>query len=169
LSTALVCWYRNDLLADLRGQVGAGVALLVHAGRGELRVAQVELGVRVVDAAGQVLLVAAVGEHLAAALAQHDRGAGVLAHRQHAARRDARVLEQVAGHVPVVGAGLRVVQDGPELAQVAGPQQVRDVPHPLPRQHREHARVHFEEFPAQRSPRGNPVGAEQAVFGAVGA
>ncbi len=43
----------------------------------------------------------AVGEHLLAALAHHDRGAGVLAHRQHPAGRDARVL--AAGRGPRTG------------------------------------------------------------------
>ncbi len=78
-STALVSWYRNDLLAeppplamnrnlysvarpvgvqlDLRGQVAAGVLLLPHGQRRELGVPQVQLGVGVVDAAGDVLLV----------------------------------------------------------------------------------------------------------------
>jgi len=79
----------------------------------ELGVAEVQLGVGVVDAARDVLLVPAVGEHVLAALAHHDRGAGVLAHRQHPAGRDARVLEQVTGHVPVVRGGFGVVQDGP--------------------------------------------------------
>jgi hypothetical protein len=67
----------------------------------------------VVDAAGDVLLVPPVGEHVLAALAHDDGGAGVLAHGQHAPGRDARVLEQVAGHVPVVRGGFRVVQDRP--------------------------------------------------------
>jgi hypothetical protein len=57
----------------------------------------------VVHAPGQVLFVAAVGENLAAALAHDDRGAGVLAHRQHPASRDARVGQEIAGDEPVVG------------------------------------------------------------------
>jgi len=123
-STALVSWYRNDLLAEppplamnrnlysspaggvdlhLGRQVAAGVLLFPHGQRRELGVPQVQRGVGVVDAAGDVLLVPPVGEYVLAALAHHDGGAGVLAHGQHAPGRDARVLEQVAGHVPVVG------------------------------------------------------------------
>ena len=99
----LVLPARGRVQLDLRGQVAAGVLLVPHGQRGELGVAQVELGVGVVDAAGDVLLIPPVGEHLLAALAHHDRGPGVLAHRQHPARRDARVLQQVTGHEPVVG------------------------------------------------------------------
>ena len=80
---------------DLRGQVGAGVLLVPHGQRGHLRVAQVELRVRVVDAARQGLLVAAFGEHVLAALAHDDRRAGVLAHR--AARRPPRCSRSSAG------------------------------------------------------------------------
>ena len=97
----------------LGGQVAAGVLLFPHGQRRELGVPQVQRGVGVVDAARDVLLVPPVGEHVLAALAHHDGGAGVLAHGQHPPGRDARVLEQVAGHVPVVRGGLRVVQDGP--------------------------------------------------------
>src|ERR1035441_4872176 len=97
----------------LPGQVAARVLLGEHGQRRELGVPEVQRGVRVVDAARDVFLVAPVGEHVLAAFAHHDGGAGVLAHGQHPAGRDARVLQQVAGHVPVVGAGFRVVQDGP--------------------------------------------------------
>ena len=116
---------------DLGGQVGAGVPLLPHGQRRQLRVAQVQLGVGVVDAAAEMLLILPVGEDLLAALAHHDGGPGVLAHGQHPAGRDARVLQQVRGHETVVAAGLRIIQDGPQLAQVRGPQQVGDVPHAL--------------------------------------
>jgi hypothetical protein len=76
---------------DLGRQVGAGVALVPHGERRELGVAQVQPGVRLVHTLGDGLLVGAVGEHVPAALAHHDRRAGVLAHRQHAAGRDVRV------------------------------------------------------------------------------
>jgi hypothetical protein len=127
----LVSWNRNDLLAalgheqelvllaaggvdlHLGRQVAAGVLLLEHAQRRELGVPQVQGGVGVVDAARDVLLVPAVGQHVLAALAHHDRGPGVLAHGQHAAGRDARVLEQVAGHIAVVRGRFGVIEDGP--------------------------------------------------------
>jgi len=40
-----------------------------------------------------VFFVTPVGEHLLAALAHDDRGAGVLAHRQHASGGDAGILQ----------------------------------------------------------------------------
>ena len=72
---------------DLRGQVGAGVLLVPHGQRRHLRVAQVERRVGVVDALADRALVVARGQHLLAALAHDDRRAGVLAHREDAARR----------------------------------------------------------------------------------
>ena len=136
---------------DLRGQVGARVLLVPHGQRRHLGVAQVQLGVGVVDAAGEVLLVPPVGEDLLAALAHHDRGAGVLAHRQHPARRDVRVLQQVARDVPVVRRRLGVVQDGPQLPQVRGAQQVGDVPERRAAQQRERLRVNFKKVSSERT------------------
>jgi len=146
-----------------------GIPLLPHGQRRELRVPQIQLRVRVMDAVGQVLLVPPVGQHLAAALAHHDRGTGVLAHGQHAAGRDAGVLEQVTRDELVVAAGLGVIQDGAQLAQVTGPQQVGDVPHRLPREHREHARPHLKEFPAERQPPPDPVLRQEPVLRGIGA
>ena len=87
---------------------------------------------------------------LLAALAHHDRRAGVLAHRQDAAGRDAGVLQQVAGDELVVRAGLRVVQDRPQLPQVRGPQQVRDVVHCRGGELREHLGLDLQELPPER-------------------
>jgi len=81
------------------------------------------------DAARDGLLVVAAGQHRLAALADDDRGARVLAHRKHAARRDARVAQQVGGHEPVVRRGLRVVDDGAQLREVRRAQHVLDVVH----------------------------------------
>ena len=69
-------------------------------------------------------------------LGADDGGAGVLAHRQHAAGADVGVLQQVGGHVPVVGAGLGVIDDATQLGQVRGAQvRGRELP-------RMHARRH---------------------------
>ena len=139
---------------DLGGQVGAGVLLLPHGQRGHLRVAQVELGVRVVDAPGQGLLVAALGEHVLPALAHDDRRAGVLAHRQHARRRDVGVLQQVERDELVVGAGLGVVDDAAQLGEVGRAQVVRDVVHRLGGERAQRLRLDLEER--------TPVGLEGA-------
>src|SRR5690606_32500409 len=78
---------------------------------------------------GDRLLVTAPGEDELALLALDDGGAGVLAHREDAAGRDAGVLQQVERHEAVVGRRLGVVDDLPELLEVPGPQVVGDLVH----------------------------------------
>ena len=112
---------------DLRRHVRFGVGLLEHGQRRQLRVAQVALDVGVARPSREGCLVVAVGEDVLALLAHDDGGAGVLAHRQHAARRDIGVLEEVVGHELVVGRGFLVVQDRAELREMARSQQVVDV------------------------------------------
>ena len=122
---------RGRVELDLRRQVGAGVLLLPHRQRGELGVAQVQLGVGVVDAAADRLAVVGAGEHALGLLAHHDRGAGVLAHRQHAAGGDVGVLEQVERDEAVVPRRLGVVDDLAQLGEVRRAQVVADVVHRL--------------------------------------
>ena len=55
--------------------------------------------------------VVAVGPDEPALLAHDDRGAGVLAHRQHAAGRDIGVLQKIIGDELVVRGRLGVVED----------------------------------------------------------
>ena len=52
---------------------------------------------------------------------------------QHAAGGDVGVLQQVERDEAVVGRGLGVVEDGAQLREVAGPQEVGDVAHGLAR------------------------------------
>ena len=101
--------------------------------------------VGVEDAAGDRGLVAAAGEHELALLAHDDRGAGVLAHRQHAAGRDGRVLQQLERDEPVVGRRLGVVEDRAQLREVPGPQEVRDVAHRLGREQGQRLGLDLEE------------------------
>ena len=154
---------------DLRRQVGAGVALLPHGERRHLRVAQVQLGVGVVDPAADGRLVGARRQDVLAALAHDDRGAGVLAHRQHPAGRDVRVLQQVQRHEPVVGRGLRVVEDPPQLREVGRPQEVRDVAHRLEREQPQRLRLDLEERASRRLDGRHALGGDQAVRRLVGA
>ena len=112
---------------DLRRHVVLGVLLLEHGDGRELRIAQVLFQVGVARAFGQRALVRTVGEHQAALLAHDDGGAGVLAHRQHAAGGDVGVLQEVVGDELVVGARLRVVEDVAQLLEVRRAQQVIDV------------------------------------------
>ena len=96
---------------DLRRHVRARVLLLEHGERRELRIAQIALEIRVARALGERRLVVAVGPDQPALLAHDDRGAGVLAHRQHAAGGDIGVLEEIVGDELVVIRGLRVLDD----------------------------------------------------------
>ena len=151
-SSAFVSWNRNVLLAeppplvtkrkwyssppvgvelDLRRQVRAGVHLVVHVERRELRVAQVGPRVGVEDAARERRLVVAARPDALALLADDDRGAGVLARRQHHAGRDVGVLQHVEGDEAVVRRRLGVVEDRAQLRQVAGAEEMRDVAHRL--------------------------------------
>ena len=79
------------------------------------------------------------------ALAHHDRGAGVLAHREHAAGRDVGVLQQVEGDEAVVGRRLGIVEDPAQLLQVGGPQPVGDVAERGAGEQRERLGLHLEE------------------------
>ncbi|MGX1314227.1 hypothetical protein RKD24_004346 [Streptomyces calvus] len=152
---------------DLRREVGAGVLLLPHGQRRHLRVAQVQVLVRVVDAPGQGLLVAALGQHVLAALAHHDRRAGVLAHREHARRRDVRVLQQVQRDELVVGRRLGVVDDAAQLGEVGRAQVVLDVVDRLLGELAQRLRLHLEEGPAVGLEGGNTLGGHQPVGGGV--
>ncbi len=63
----------------------------------------------------------------AALLAHDDGGAGVLAHRQHAAGGDVGVLQEIIGDELVVIGCFRVVEDLAQLLQVRRAQQMIDV------------------------------------------
>ena len=118
---------RDGVELDLRRQVGAGVHLLVHAERRELRIAQVGARVSLVDAARQRRFVVAAGPHPLALLAEHDRRAGVLTRGQHHPGGDVGVLQHVESDEAVVRRRLGVVEDLAQLRQMAGTEEVRDV------------------------------------------
>ena len=119
---------------ELHRQVIAGVHLLEHRQRRHLRIAQVGLGVGAMDAPRQRLLLVAFHPHALALLAEHQRRAGILAHRQHAARRDVGVLQQIQRDEPIVATRLRVVEDRAQGRQMPGTQQVRHIAERLERQ-----------------------------------
>ena len=112
---------------DLRRHVVLGVLLLEHRQRRELRIAQVAPKVSVARALGQSRLVRTVGENHAALLAHDDRGAGVLAHRQHAAGGDVGVFQKVIGDEAVIAGRFRVVENLAQLLQMRRPQKMIDV------------------------------------------
>ena len=111
----------------LRRHVVGGVLLLVHRQRRDLRIAQIAAQIGVARALAQRRLVVAVGDDAAALLAHDDRGAGVLAHRQHAAGGDVGVLQEIEGDELVVVAGLLVIEDVAQLLQMPRPQIMIDV------------------------------------------
>ncbi|MGY3158413.1 hypothetical protein ACVW0V_007553 [Bradyrhizobium elkanii] len=100
---------------------------LIHRQGSYLRVAQIAAQIGIARAFGQRGLVVTVGDDVASLLAHDDRGAGVLAHRQHAAGRDVGILQEVEGDKLVVIAGFLVLEDRAQLLQVARPQIVVDV------------------------------------------
>ena len=114
---------------DLGRKIGVGVDFFVHRHGCKLAVAQVAGLVGVVDTARDRLLVTATRKNKLAFLGLDDCRSGVLAHRQHAARGNARVFQQVEGNESIVGTGLRVLQDIGQLLQVGGSQEVGDVAH----------------------------------------
>ncbi len=118
---------RHAVQLDLRGQVRAGVALVPERRGRHLRVAQVEGFEGLEDPAGDRLLVVPAGQHGLGALADDDRRAGVLTHRQHPARGDAGVAQQVRRDEAVVRRRLGVVDDRAQLGEVRRAQQVGDV------------------------------------------
>ena len=99
----------------LRRHVVGGVFLLIHRQRRHLRIAQIAAQIGVARALAQRRLVVAVGDDARTLLAHDDRGAGVLAHRQHAAGGDVGVLQEIERDELVVVAGLRVIEDIAQL------------------------------------------------------
>ena len=112
---------------DLCGEVATGVDLVVHGEGGVLRVAEVFLGVGVVDAARDGGFVADAGPDLLAFLAVDDGGAGVLAEGQAAFSGDFGVAQEGEGNVAVVVGGFGVGEDGGYLLVVGAAQQEGDV------------------------------------------
>ena len=122
---------------DLGRQVGAGVDLLVHVQGHGLGVAQVFLGVGLVDALGEPLLVLDAGPDLLPFLGGHGGGAGVLADRQVELGGDLGVAQEGQGHALVVHGGLGVAEDLGDLLVVGRTQEEGDIAHGLIGQDRE--------------------------------
>jgi hypothetical protein len=121
----------------------------------ELRITEVVGDVGLEDAPADRLLVVGAGENPVAFLGHDDRRARVLAHRQDPARGDIRVLEQIKRNESVVGRRLGIVQDGPQLSEVAGPQIVGDVEHGLPGEEGERLGLNPQEAVVGRVERGH--------------
>ena len=148
---------------DLRRHVRAGVLLLEHRNRRELRIAQIAFQIRIARALGQRRLVAAVGPDQPALLAHDDRGAGVLAHRQHAAGGDVGVLEKIVGDELVVVRRLRVLDDVFEAGKMRRAQQMIDVGERRLSQRAERLARHHQHVFAQHALDPHALGGDLAV------
>ena len=82
---------------------------------------------------------------------------------KHAAGGDGRVLQQVEGDEAVVVAGLRIVEDGAQLGEVIGPQEVGDVAHRLRGQPGDRLGLDAQERPGRGVERRHPLGGQQPV------
>ena len=98
-----------------------------------------------------------------ALLPHDDRGAGVLAHRQHPAGRDIGVLQEVVGDEAVVVGGLRVIEDRAQLGEMAGPEKMRDVEERLLGEEAERLRLDGQDVLAPKALHAHMAGRELAV------
>jgi hypothetical protein len=139
---------------DLRRQVGPRVGLVVHGERERLGVAQVLARVGLEDAPRQLLGVAAAGENALPLLRDDGGGAGVLAHRQDEAGGHLGVAQQREHDAPVVLRGLRILEHGRELGQVARTIKEGDVPERLACYEAQRFGSHLQDFlPLERGDR----------------
>ena len=112
-------------------------------------------------------MVVEAGPHLLALLAQHNGGAGVLAHRQNAAGGDIGVLEQLIGDEAVVVGGFRIVDDIAYLPQMAGAQQVRDVAERLESELGQRLRLDLEDRGSLEIRQSHVIAGQLAIGGIV--
>ena len=117
----------SSLQVNLCGEVALGVNLVVHIERCVLGVAQVALGVGVVDATREGFLIAEACPDLLAFLAVDDSGAGVLAEGQLALASHLGIAEEGKGYVFIVSRSFRVAQDLSHLLVVAATEHEADV------------------------------------------
>ena len=129
---------------NLGGKVGAGVFLRVHIQRHRLGIAQVVLGIGVVNAVGKLFAVVTAGPYLLALFAYDGGGSCVLAEGQDAGGRHFRVAEHRQGHAFIIVAGFRIVQNGGHLLQVGGAQEKGHVMEGFRCQQAQSLRFHFQ-------------------------
>ena len=96
---------------DLGGEVAAGVHLVVHVQGSVLRIAQVALGVGVVNAFRDFLGVVAAGVDQLAFFAVADSCAGVLTERQLAFGGDLSITQHCKSHKFVVVGGFGIMKN----------------------------------------------------------
>ena len=152
---------------DLGREVGAGVLLGVHVQGDGLRIAQVVLGVGVVDALGDELLVAHAGPDLLSLLGDHGGGAGILADGELAFGRDLGVAQHRHRDALVVGARLGILQDLGHHLVVLGAQEEADFVHGGVRELLDGLGSHLEDLPSLELRHRNALGGDAAVLRGV--
>ena len=105
---------------DLGRQVAAGILLRVHGQRCILGVAQIILGIGIIDAPGQGSLIIGTGPNLLALFAHDDGRARILAHGELEIGGDHRVFQHFQGDEAVIGRTLGILEDGGQLFQMGG-------------------------------------------------
>ena len=78
-----------------------------------------------------------------------------------------RVAQKLEGDEPVVVRRLGIIEDRPQLREVARPEEVRDVAHRLGREEGQQRRVDLEEPATGRLDRAHPVGRHEPIRGVV--
>ncbi len=151
----------------LGGEVATGVDLVIHVEGGVLGIAEVTLGVSVIHAARDFLLVVTAGEHTLPLLAVADCRAGVLAERQLTLGSDLGVAEHCQRHELVVVRGLGVVEDFRHHLVVFATEHERVVMGGLAAQHGQRLGIHHEELVASPVFNFNIVGGEMIILGRV--
>ena len=111
----------------------------------------------------------AVSEYEPTLLAHHDRGAGVLAHRQYAAGGDIGVLHEIVGDETIVVCRFGIFENLGELFEVAGTQQMVDVDHRGFRQQADRFALDDEKLAAHRFFDAHAVRGQLAIGRRVGA
>lgn len=114
---------------DLGGEIGAGVELFVHIEGDGLRIAQILLGVGLVDPFAQPFLILHPGPDLLSLLGGDGGGPGILADREFEVSGDLGITEESEGHALVILGRFGIAEDGRDLLVVRGAQEKGDIAH----------------------------------------
>ena len=155
------------LEVDLRGQVALRVHFVVHRERRVLRVAQIFLGVGLIDAERERFLVAEAGPDLLPLFAVNDRRSRVLTERELALAGDFRVAQERERDVLVVLARVGIAEDLRDLLVVRTAQHERDVAERRVRHRGEAFLGDLEDGNAFELAHGDVIFREQIIFGLV--
>ena len=117
----------GSLDVDLCGEVATGVHLVVHVERSVLRVAQVLLGIGLVNAQRESLLIAEASPYLLALLTMDDGRTRVLAQGELALGRHFGIAQEGERYILVVVAGLGVAENLRHLLVVGTAEEERHV------------------------------------------